>query len=229
MIKEIHEGVYVLRGEGADQLATANIAPGVQVYGERLVRFGGVEYRMWDPYRSKLGAAIRRGLHTLPIRRGSAVLYLGAASGTTASHVSDIVGLQGVVYAVEFSPRSMRELVMVSETRPNIVPILADARSPQTYRKYVSRVDAIYCDVAQPEQGKLAVDNARVYLGPHGWLMLAIKSRSIDVAADPRTVYGWEKKTLSEGGFSIEEEIDLEPFEKDHQFVVARYLHDANG
>ena len=46
------------------------------------------------------------GVDNIHIKPAAKVLYLGAASGTSVSHVSDIVGPQGAVYAVEFSHRS---------------------------------------------------------------------------------------------------------------------------
>ena len=70
---------------------------GESVYGEKKVSIDGdggekIEYRVWNPFRSKLAAAILGGIDNIHMRPGSKVLYLGAASGTTVSHVSDIVG-----------------------------------------------------------------------------------------------------------------------------------------
>src|SRR5919199_4845942 len=78
--------------DGQRQLATLNLVEGNSVYGEKLVRQKGIEYRVWDPYRSKLAGAIKKGLNNLPIKKSMRVLYLGASTGTTVSHVSDIVG-----------------------------------------------------------------------------------------------------------------------------------------
>ena len=55
-------------------------------------KIGKIEYRVWNPFRSKLAAAILGGVDKIHIKPGSKVLYLGAASGTTVSHVADIVG-----------------------------------------------------------------------------------------------------------------------------------------
>lgn len=55
-----------------------------------------IEYRAWNPFRSKLAASIVGGVGDIHIKPGSKVLYLGAASGTTVSHVSDIVGAVSV-------------------------------------------------------------------------------------------------------------------------------------
>ena len=47
---------------------------------------------MWNPFRSKLAASIVGGIEAIYMKPGSKVLYLGAASGTTVSHVADLVG-----------------------------------------------------------------------------------------------------------------------------------------
>jgi len=221
---EDFEGVYYLHLEdGSRRLATRNLSPSKNVYGERLIKHGGAEYRLWEPYRSKLAAAILKGLKSLPIQPGHKVLYLGAASGTTASHVSDIVGESGHVYCVEFAPRSIRELVNnVCEFRTNMSPILADARLPLRYSALVEKADDIYCDIAQPEQAKILADNADVYLKKHGWIMLAVKARSIDVTKEPSEIYKGEVETLKKRGFTISEVLHLEPYDKAHAMVIAQ-------
>jgi fibrillarin-like pre-rRNA processing protein len=214
---------WVTVEDGTRKLATKNLAVGSSVYGERLVKFKGDEYRLWDPYRSKLAAAILKGLETVPIYPNQKVLYLGAASGTTASHISDIVGEVGHVYCVEFASRSLRELVNnVCAFRYNMSPILADARMPESYSRMVQRVNSVYCDVAQPEQARILADNADMFLADGGWSLLAIKSQSIDVTKEPSVVYRKEVAILESRGFHIREVIDLEPFDKAHAMAVAQ-------
>lgn len=218
------DGVYLIRFEDDSQrLATRNFAPGHNVYGEQLIRNRGIEYRVWNPYRSKFAAAIMNGLETVPVKSGHKVLYLGAASGTTASHVSDIVGEKGHVYCVEFAARSIRELVEnVCAFRFNMSPILADARLPNGYASLVGKVDDIYCDVAQPEQAKILADNADMFLISRGWTMLAIKAQSIDVTKEPSEIYKKEIDTLKSRGFKTEQVVPLEPFDKAHVMIVAQ-------
>jgi len=208
----------------AQRLATKNLTSGRNVYGERLVRYEGVEYRVWDAFRSKLAAAILKDLKTVPIRPGHDVLYLGAASGTTASHVSDIVGEEGHVYCVEFASRAIRELVNnVCAYRLNMSPILEDARFPEKYLMFVrGKVDDVYCDVAQPEQAKILADNADLFLKKSGWIMLAVKAQSIDVTKEPSEVYKREIKVLENRDFRIEEVVHLEPYDKAHAMIVAQ-------
>jgi fibrillarin-like pre-rRNA processing protein len=218
-------GIYqIVLEDGAKRLATRNFAPGHNVYGERLIRVEGVEYRVWDAFRSKLAGAIFKGLRTVPILPSHKVLYLGAASGTTPSHISDIVGAEGHVYCVEFAQRSLRELVSnVVAYRGNMSPFLADARMPQKYAMFIpEKVDVVYCDVAQPEQAKLLADNADVFLKAGGWVMLAVKSQSIDVTLPPAEVYQMEAKVLRGRGFRVEQVVDLEPYDHAHAMIVAQ-------
>lgn len=221
----------VVLEDGSRRLATASLAPGRSVYGERLIRQGGTEYRVWDPFRSKLAAAILNGLHVVPIFPGHHVLYLGAASGTTASHISDIVGEGGRVYCVEFASRSIRELVdNVTAYRVNMLPILEDARKPEKYAIFVrGKVDALYCDVAQPEQARLLADNADVFLKENGWVMLAVKAQSIDVTKEPSKVFKSESKVLENRGFRVEQVVELEPYDKAHAMIVAQRRYVRSG
>ncbi|MCI0496678.1 MAG: fibrillarin-like rRNA/tRNA 2'-O-methyltransferase [Thermoplasmata archaeon] len=157
------------------RLYTANLARG-PAYGERVVRADGREYREWSPSRSKLAEYLGRS-GPFPIAEDSSVLYLGAGSGTTVSHVSDIVA-RGMVFAVEVAPIPFFRLLDVSAERPNVVPVLADARRPERYAPIVGgTVDAVYQDVSQRDQ----VDIFRRNLDAFGarWGVLMLKARSI--------------------------------------------------
>jgi len=221
---EKYHGVYVVElDDGSLKLATKNLTPGHRVYMEKLYRIGGEEYREWNLYRSKLAGALANGLSEQPIREGHRILYLGIASGTTASHISDIIGPSGRIYGVEFAPRVMRELVLVAEVRKNIYPILGDARKPHEYRHVVETVDGIYADVAQPDQAAIVADNASLFLKDGGYLLLAIKARSIDVTKEPSEIYKREIDTLKQRGFEILDVVHLEPYDKDHAMIYAMY------
>jgi fibrillarin-like pre-rRNA processing protein len=219
---ERFEGIYwVTTQDGARKLSTRNYAPGVAVYGEELVKVSGVEYRLWDAYRSKLAAAVLKNLENCPVRHGTSVLYLGAASGTTASHVSDIIGEEGAVYGIEFASRVMRELIeRVSSHRNNVFPILEDARFPERYRSLIRQVDVVYCDIAQPDQARILAENSEQYLKQAGFAMIAIKSRSVDVTMSPADVFRQELEVLRARGYKLLELVRLEPYEKDHAMAV---------
>ncbi len=201
--------------------ATLSIAPKRKVYDEKIIRRGKDEYRIWDPTKSKLSAALQKGLRNTPFFRGMKIVYLGAANGTTPSHISDIIGQSGLIYAVEFSSRSMRDLISVSRARKNIIPMLADARMPDTYANQIEKADLIYCDVAQPDQTEILIRNAKLLLKKGAYIMIAIKARSINVIRNPKHIYAEEREKLKKE-FDILEELNLHPLEKDHAFFVAK-------
>lgn len=210
----LFEGVYKVDGK----LATRNLVHGARVYGEELVHVAGVEYRLWNPYRSKLAAAILNGLQNMEIGTGCDVLYLGAATGTTSSHVSDIVGREGSVYCVESSERSMRDLIDVCEKRENMFPILQDARAIEGYEKDVGKVDILYQDVSARDQADIFIRNSEL-LRNEGFAYVAIKSQSIDVARNPREVF---KEFLDKVSRKLKpvETIKIEPYDRMHLFAV---------
>merc|ERR1711937_1088652 len=198
-----HAGVFIARGK-EDALVTKNMVMGESVYGEKRIAVedeaGKLEYRVWNPFRSKLAAAILGGLDSIWMKPGSKVLYLGAASGTTVSHVSDIVGPEGMVYAVEFSHRSGRDLVNMSKKRTNIVPIVEDARHPLKYRMLVGMVDTIFADVAQPDQARIVALNAHLFLKNDGHSVISIKANCIDSTAPAEHVFAKEVQKLQGEG-----------------------------
>ena len=222
-VRKLSDGIFeVIKDK--KQLATKNLDPGKVVYGEKLIPVEGIEYRIWDPRRSKLGAMVLKKFD-IPLQEDSKVLYLGAASGTTVSHVSDIVS-EGAVYAVEFAPRSMRDLIGLASRRKNLHPILADAGRPDSYSHLVEPVDLIFQDVAQPNQAEIASRNAARFLKKNGYLLLSIKARSIDTAANPKEVFKEEVRKLEqafEPKFEILNAKDLMPYHEDHLAVLAKF------
>jgi fibrillarin-like pre-rRNA processing protein len=222
--KRFDNGSYIILIDNSNEkhLATQNLINGNSVYGEKIVKQEDIEYRLWDPFRSKLAGAILKGLRDNPIKESSKVLYLGASTGTTVSHVSDIIGNNGIVFPVEPSVRVARELLeKVSSKRNNIIPILSDARNYLKYYGYFGIVDVVYSDIAQPDQTMIAIDNSKSYLKDNGDLLIIIKTRSIDVLTDPKIVTQNEAKKLEENNFIINQLINLDPFEKDHYLIHA--------
>ncbi|MFQ5883564.1 MAG: fibrillarin-like rRNA/tRNA 2'-O-methyltransferase [Thermoplasmata archaeon] len=208
-------------------LYTENLVPGQSVYGEKLVPHIGVEYRAWNPKRSKLAAFILKGCRIFPFEKKSTVLYLGAATGTTASHVSDIVA-EGMVYCVEISPFPFRKLVSLCETRPDMTPLLADANNPEGYEQLVGKVDVLYQDIAQRNQVEIFLKNLK-FLKEKGAAYLMVKARSIDVSKDPEEVYDSVKQKLIEAGLNVIESSDLTPYEKDHMAIVGMLMQKARA
>ena len=210
------KGVYFER----NKIATKALVP-ESVYGERLVKEGKDVYRLWDPKKSKLGAAILKGISQIGIKPGSKVLYLGCSTGTTASHVSDIVTNDGFVYALDFAPRVLRNFVFLAEKRRNMLPIFADAKKPESFKQYVGDVDVIFQDVAQKDQVGIFMKNVNFYLKKGGFGVLTIKARSMDVTKNPVVVFR-EVQAQLERMMTIVDQRSLEPFERDHAIFVVK-------
>ena len=216
-MREIFPGIFSIN----KQLAVENPAPGFKPFDEELIKTDKKEFRVWNPYRSKAAAAIAKGIKEFPIAEGSKVLYLGSAHGYTPSFLSAIIGKNGIIYAIEFSERCFNEFLPLCKKYTNITPILADARKPELYQ-WIEKVDVIYCDISQPDETEIAIRNCKEFLKSGGYLLLAIKSRSIDITRTPKEVYQSEIKKLKDAGFDIIEWKALEPFEQAHAFVVAK-------
>ncbi len=199
---------------------TRNLLPGDRTYSKNILNIESKEFREWDPNRSKPCAAIVRGISVFPLVPKMKILYLGISFGQTATFFSDIVGKEGVIYGVEISERCVRDLNPVAEKRGNIVPILGDARSPEEYA-WIEPVDLVYEDVASDDQSEILIRNCGRFLKRNGFAMIAIKARSIDVVADPKDIYRKELEKLKKH-FKILDKKELDPWEKDHMFVVMK-------
>jgi fibrillarin-like pre-rRNA processing protein len=213
-------GVFEERFGKRTALLTKNLVPGRTVYDESLHMIDGVEYREWDPMKSKLASSILKGLSQTGLKEGQSVLYLGASTGTTVSHVSDIVGKEGFVFAVEFAPRVMRNMMFVAEARKNIAPILADANQPNTYFNKVLQVDFLYQDIAQKNQAEIFLKNL-VFLKKEGFAALCVKSRSVDISRKPVEIFKEVRAQIEKYVVVVDSRL-LDPFQKDHCIYICK-------
>lgn len=213
--------VYEKRKGKNKAFYTKSLAPGTRVYDEIIKKKGGTEYREWNPYKSKLAAAIHKGTPNIFIRKGHVVLYLGASTGTTASHVSDIVGEEGFVFALDSAPRVVRDLVFVCEERANMTPLLEDAFHPENYRDKITSVDIIYQDIAQRNQIDIFLKNVDAFLKKGGHCIIAVKSRSIDVTKKPKEIFKDVREKL-EKHLKVVDSRNLSPYQKDHMIYFCK-------
>jgi fibrillarin-like pre-rRNA processing protein len=190
-----------------------------KVYGEMVVEENGNYYRQWNPFKSKYCAAIVNGLTQNIFKRGEIALYLGSAEGTTVSHVSDLVGKDGIIFCVDISEIAMQKLTNLAEKRDNIFPILSDANKIENYSTDVGKVDVLFQDVSQRNQAEIFLKNAQL-LKKNGLGALSLKTKSISQDNKKKTLE-IEKKKL-EGVFEILQVVSLEPFEKEHYLILGR-------
>ncbi len=230
----LFDGVYLVsdpRNPKKKIVTTRNLTPGHSFYGETLIKrnFQGefFEFRSWDPFRSKLSAAVLNNLKFFPFSEGMYCLYLGASTGTTVSHFSDIAGAKGRIFAVEIAPRVAREfLENVVKFRKNIVPIVENAKHPERYGAVYGKIDVIYSDVAQPDQTEIAISNCDSFFeaGSHGFLFLVVKASSIDALRSKKEVFEEQVRILRNSDFEILQLVDLEPYDRNHAMIVARSM-----
>jgi fibrillarin-like pre-rRNA processing protein len=213
------EGVYW----DGERILTKNLTPSHNVYGEDLIEFQGEEYRVWNPKRSKACAMLKKGITIFPVKEDSKILYLGAANGTTASHLSDIAK-DGIIFCIEFSKRSFFDLVDVCELRGNMVPILADATKPRTYRNVVGKVDLVYQDISQKDQAGIFLKNVETFLKQNWYGILMVKARSVDVTAEPKVIFKKVEGKLKEAKLKVIQNIPLSPHEKDHAAILVKKI-----
>ena len=223
------------------KLTTKNLIRGNKFYNEKIVFSNNQEYRVWEPYKSKLGAAILNGLEILPIIEKSRILYLGVSQGITASHVSDMIGPEGIIYAVEHSHETAKKLQEeVTSKRKNIKPIIMDAAKPSQYQIIDRKVDVVYVDLDQPNEMEIAMLNCKMYLQVGGYLLLMVKTRLVDQYEGKKFIIN-EKyslvNTIEEKNrqkhtekvdlkvnFEILQQINLADFFKEYSMIVAKYL-----
>jgi len=208
--KKIAYNIFIVEKDGDKFLVTKSGFP--PYYGEK--KFG--EFREWKPYRSKFSAMILNG-YIPQINPGWKILYLGAATGTTVSHFSDIFD-RGVIYAVEYSAKPFLKLLRLSMERKNIIPLLKDAEKAEEYSGIVEKVDFIYQDVAQKEQIKIFTMNANMFLKSEGSGLITVKARSIDSTSEPEEIFERVLNDLAIN-YDIISHGTLEPYHKDHIYI----------
>lgn len=214
-----------IRREGRS-LWTRNAVRGVSVRGERRKTDARIEWRFWDPSRSKVAAALLRTANDpsqlLP-ETGSTCLYLGASFGSTVSYIHDqVCGAGnhhgGQVVAVEIAPRAMRDLSELASIRPGLVPVLGDARQPQTVAPYIrGKADWMHQDLSIADQAETFVRMAGAFLRPGGTGLLSLKAaseRSSDGDDDSR--FAKAARILRESNLDVIERIDLKGLEEQH-------------
>lgn len=210
-----------------NKLVSLNAVQAHSVYAERLINFSGKQYREWNVMRSKLGAGIKKGFDNLGINNNSTCLYLGAASGTTVSHVSDMLD-KGYVFAVEFSAQPFSKLLNESKLRNNIIPILSDANKVENYAELVPEVDFVFQDISQKNQVYIFVNNMNRYMKKDGFGYLSLKCKSIDVTRKNKEILDESELILKENGFIPIKSMSLAPFEKDHYLIVVQFNDSPN-
>ncbi|KAL6566841.1 hypothetical protein OROMI_015245 [Orobanche minor] len=195
VVPHTFEGLFLAKGKEDEYfICTKNLAPGEALYGDELIYVqdadrSDVEYRLWNPRRSKLGAAILGGLANIWIKPGSRVLYLGDVCGITVLQLSDLVGPDGLIYVVGLS----NNVADAVDNRLNVITISEKFYLNPNYRMVVGMVDVMFADIVYPDTVdpmQMTMDiatNACFYLRAGGHYMITTQADStsqVDPFAD---------------------------------------------
>lgn len=214
-MKKMSEGIYRRNG----MIYTINNTDKHKYYDEDILIHLNNYYRQWNPYKSKISASIKKNLKEIPISRESVILYLGSSSGTTVSHISDIL-TNGKIFAVDSSKEMMKKFMKLAHNRKNIFPILESARNYKNYDiPSDTCIDLIIQDVACVDQVNILINNSDYYLKSKGKVLITIKTQCIDSIKKPGIVIE-EQKEILKGKFKILQTLNLEPFEKNHWLLL---------
>ena len=222
-----------VRREGRT-LWSRNSTRGKSVGGERRKRDGKIEWRRWDPFRSKVAAALlltsQKASELLP-SPGDTCLYLGASSGTTVSHIHDMVcgsnnHHNGQIIAVEISPRMMRDLSSLAEDRSGLIPILNDAREARSYAPVMrEKAHWIHQDLSIADQAENFISIATSTLKNGGIGLLSLKAASErQFEGDDQRRFSRAEKLIEESELELIEMIDISQYQEQHMVFFVRLL-----
>ncbi len=193
---------------------------GLKWYGEQVIKQDGFYLREWSPFSSKISSAIKKGF-ILPDLQGKEVLYLGCSTGTTVSHLSDLG--PKIIVGVDVSSFTMLPFVELAKKRENIFPLLFDASHLENCSLLNGqRFDFVFQDISQKNQVETFIDNFKLFAKPNSFGAIALKTNSIDSTKSPKSVLDIALKKIELAKLKIVKIYDLEPFEKNHYFIVVR-------
>jgi len=206
------------------KLATLNNVGINEVYNEKLIEINGKQYNLWNPYTSKLAAAIVNGMEVFPILKKTNVLYLDTTIEKTLSHISDIIGVSGKIFVVkDVIKNSKNFLEKVRNNRANIFSITRKNGVPEKFSPSIKMVNVVYVDIAQQNETEVAIQNCKNYLRNGGFLMLVVPTKKIDFVDNPSRQNLEEMQKL-QSSFEIIQQVNLTDFFKEHSMIIAKYL-----
>ena len=232
--------IFQLQIGNEEQLATKNLVEGTKTHKEKTVIVNGEEFLEWNPYKSKLAAAIRNGLQILPIIKNSKIVCISPLEESTILHISNIVGNGGSVFVIIVDKNKKSFLNKLVDTHKNIIPIY-DTVDELSSSSITGKVDALYVDIPESEQIEMIVKKYGSLLKNDGFLMLIVKKD--DNAIIEKDIAGWmaeqraglnkvrEITTKLKSQFEIIQEINLgisyamEPYHKFYTFILAQFLN----
>lgn len=191
----------------------------LQWYDEQVIKQDNYYLREWSPFSSKISAAIKKGF-VLPDLKNKDVLYLGSSTGTTVSHLSDLE--PKVIIGVDIASVTMLPFLELAKKRENVFPLLFDAGHLEDCTLLKGqRFDFVFQDIAQKNMVRTFIDAVKLFAKP-GTHAIALKTNSVDSTKTPKQVLDDSLKQFQDAKIKVEKVLDLNPFEKNHYFIVVR-------
>tara|TARA_B100001765_G_scaffold129147_1_gene81100 strand:+ start:171 stop:845 length:675 start_codon:yes stop_codon:yes gene_type:complete len=216
--------IFWITVKNKKKLATLNNASVNEVYNEKLIKMNGKQYNLWNPYTSKLAAAIVNGMEIFPILKKTKVLYLNGTIEKTLSHISDIIGVNGKIFILrDINENSKNFLENVMNDRTNVFTITRDNGDPAKFSSKTEMVNVVYVDITQHNETEVAIQNCKRYLRDGGFLMLVVPTKKIDFVNKPNGQNIEEIQKL-QSSFEIIQQINLTDFFKEHSMIIAKFL-----
>ena len=216
--------IFWITVKNKKKLATLNNASVNEVYNEKLIKINGKQYNLWNPYTSKLAAAIVNGMEIFPILEKTKVLYLNSTIEKTLSHISDIIGVNGKIFILsDINENSKNFLENVMNDRTNVFTITRDNGDPAKFSSKTEMVNVVYVDITQHNETEVAIQNCKRYLRDGGFLMLVVPTKKIDFVNKPNGQNIEEIQKL-QSSFEIIQQINLTDFFKEHSMIIAKFL-----
>ena len=216
--------IFWITVKNKKKLATLNNASINEVYNEKIIKINGKQYNLWNPYTSKLAAAIVNGMEIFPILEKTKVLYLNSTIEKTLSHISDIIGVNGKIFILrDINENSKKFLDNVMNDRTNVFTITRDNGDPAKFSSKSEMVNVVYVDITQHNETEVAIQNCKRYLRDGGFLMLVVPTKKIDFVNNPNGQNLEEIQKL-QSSFEIIQQINLTDFFKEHSMIIAKFL-----
>ena len=216
--------IFWITVKNKKKLATLNNASINEVYNEKIIKINGKQYNLWNPYTSKLAAAIVNGMEIFPILKKTKILYLNGAIEKTLSHISDIIGVNGKIFILrDINENSKNFLENVMNDRTNVFTITRDNGDPAKFSSKSEMVNVVYVDITQHNETEVAIQNCKRYLRDGGFLMLVVPTKKIDFVNNPNGQNLEEIQKL-QSSFEIIQQINLTDFFKEHSMIIAKFL-----
>ena len=168
----------------------------------------------WNPYTSKLAAALFSGMEIFPIKLASKIFYFDDYSTITLEHISNIINNEGIVYFL----KNIENKQILNFT--NVKIINCDIDNHDYFIELQEEIDVAYLDLSTDEKLNSIIKNCKIILKQNGFLVLVLNDKySI---SDDFIVQIQNTIINLKASFELIQEINLSYFFKNSFMIVMK-------